>query len=157
MCVCGAQLCLTFRDPMDCTLPGFSVCGIFQARTLEWVVISYCRGSSQPRNWNRISCVSCVGRRIVCHWATFGRISYVKCWQSSRLSNQRCSFYTFSYLCPEVVQGGGEPPSSPQGTQSTRYMFQLVPCSFLLAYVSVVSFYMNDLSVFFACLSSWNS
>ena len=32
-----AQSCLTFCDPMDCSLPGFSVCGIFQARTLEWV------------------------------------------------------------------------------------------------------------------------
>ena len=31
-----AQLCLTFRDPMDCSLPGSSVHGIFQARVLEW-------------------------------------------------------------------------------------------------------------------------
>ena len=31
-----AQSCLTFCDPMDCSLPGFSVCGIFQARVLEW-------------------------------------------------------------------------------------------------------------------------
>ena len=34
---------------MDCSLPGFSVHGIFQARVLEWVVISFSRGSSQPR------------------------------------------------------------------------------------------------------------
>ena len=31
------QLCLTLHDPMDCSLPGSSVHGIFQARTLEWV------------------------------------------------------------------------------------------------------------------------
>ena len=35
-----AQLCPTLGDPMDCSLLGFSVHGIFQARVLEWVVIS---------------------------------------------------------------------------------------------------------------------
>jgi len=33
--------CPTFSDPMDCSLPGSSVHGIFQARVLEWVVITY--------------------------------------------------------------------------------------------------------------------
>ena len=37
-------------DPMDCRLPGSSVCGIFQARILEWVVSSFSKGSSQPRD-----------------------------------------------------------------------------------------------------------
>ena len=36
-----AQLCRTLRDPMDCTLPGSSVHGIFQARALEWVAIAF--------------------------------------------------------------------------------------------------------------------
>ena len=40
------QSSLTLRDPMDCSLPGSSVHGIPQARTLEWVAISYSRGSS---------------------------------------------------------------------------------------------------------------
>jgi len=44
-----AQLCLTLWDPMDCSLPGSSVCGILQARILEWVVIPFSRGTSQPR------------------------------------------------------------------------------------------------------------
>ena len=35
------QLCRTLCDPMDCSLPGFSVHGILQARTLEWVAISF--------------------------------------------------------------------------------------------------------------------
>ena len=35
-----AQLCPTLRDPMDCSLPGSSVHGILQARTLEWVAIA---------------------------------------------------------------------------------------------------------------------
>ena len=36
-----AQLCLTLSDPMDCSLPGYSVHGIFQARVLEWVAIAF--------------------------------------------------------------------------------------------------------------------
>ena len=36
-----AQLCLTLSDPMDCSLPGSSVHGIFQARVLEWVAIAF--------------------------------------------------------------------------------------------------------------------
>ena len=49
MKVLGTQSCLTHCDPMDYSLPG-SVCGILQARTLEWVAISFSRGSSQPRD-----------------------------------------------------------------------------------------------------------
>ena len=36
-----AQSCLTLRDPMDCSLPGSSVHGIFQARVLEWGAIAF--------------------------------------------------------------------------------------------------------------------
>ena len=35
------QLCLTLQDPMDCSLPGSSVHGIFQATVLEWVAIAF--------------------------------------------------------------------------------------------------------------------
>ena len=38
-----AQLCPTFSDPMDCSLPGSSVHGIFQARILEWGAIAFSR------------------------------------------------------------------------------------------------------------------
>ena len=44
------QSCPTLCDPMDCSLPGSSVHGIFQAIVLEWIVISLSRGSSQPRD-----------------------------------------------------------------------------------------------------------
>ena len=40
---------------MNCSLPGSSVHGVFQARILEWVAISFSRGSSQPRDWTRDS------------------------------------------------------------------------------------------------------
>ena len=50
-CFCSesevAQSCPTLRDPMDYILPGSSVHGIFQGRVLEWVAISFSRGSSR--------------------------------------------------------------------------------------------------------------
>ena len=48
------------------SLPGFSIHGIFQARILEWVAVSSSRGSSQPRGGTHVSCVSCIGREILC-------------------------------------------------------------------------------------------
>ena len=36
-----AQLCLTLSNPMDCSLPGSSIHGIFQAKVLEWVAIAF--------------------------------------------------------------------------------------------------------------------
>ena len=50
-----AQSCPTLCDPMDCSLSGSSIHGIFQARVLEWIAISFSRGSSQPRNRTRVS------------------------------------------------------------------------------------------------------
>ena len=47
-----------FCDPKDCSLPGSSVHGIFQARILEWVAILFSRGSSQPRDRTRVSCTA---------------------------------------------------------------------------------------------------
>ena len=49
-------------DPMDCSLPGSSVYGIFQARVLEWVAISFSRLSSPPRDRIQVSGIS--GRRF---------------------------------------------------------------------------------------------
>ena len=43
-----AQSCPTLWDPTDCSPPGSSVCGVLQARILEWAAISFSRGSSQP-------------------------------------------------------------------------------------------------------------
>ena len=43
-------------SPMDCILPGSSVHGIFQARVLEWVAVSFSRGSSQHRDQTQVSC-----------------------------------------------------------------------------------------------------
>ena len=58
-------------DPMDCSPPASSFHRIFQGRILEWVAISSSKESSQPRDWNCVSCISCIGRQILYHWATW--------------------------------------------------------------------------------------
>ena len=61
------QSCPTLCDTMDCSLPGYSVHGIFHARVLEWVAISFSRRSSQPWDGTQVSCI--VGRHFTI-WAT---------------------------------------------------------------------------------------
>ena len=68
MCV-NAQSCPTLCNHMDCSPPGSSVHGIFQARILEQVATSCSRGSSQPRDQTRTSFSSCIGRQIFYHGA----------------------------------------------------------------------------------------
>ena len=62
-----AQSCPTLCNPMDCSLPVFSVHGIFQPRILEWVAISFSRESPRPRDRTQVSCI--VGRCFTL-WAT---------------------------------------------------------------------------------------
>ena len=69
-CCCCCLIAKTYpmlSDLMDYSPPGSSVHGISQARILEWVDISFSRGSYWIRNR---TCVSCTGRRILYHWAT---------------------------------------------------------------------------------------
>ena len=64
---CLSQLCPALYDPMDCSPPGSSVHGILQARILEWVAISFSRGSSRPRDRTQVSCIA---GRFFTIWAT---------------------------------------------------------------------------------------
>ena len=69
------QSCLTFCNPMDCSLPGSSVLGILQERKLEWIVIPLSRGSSQPRDRTQVSCIA---GRLFTIWATREAHSHVR-------------------------------------------------------------------------------
>ena len=65
ICCCWVtKSCLTLSNPMDCSPPGPSVHGISQARMLEWVALSFPKGSSWSRDWTQ---VSCTGRRSLYH------------------------------------------------------------------------------------------
>ena len=79
LCVCPStntlitaltQSCPTLCSPLDCSPPGSSVHGMFQAKILELAAISYSRGSSWPRDLTCIS-VFCIGRWILYPCATW--------------------------------------------------------------------------------------
>ena len=61
----AAQSCPTLCDPMDCNPPGSPDHGILQARKLEWVAISFSRGSSWHRHWTWMGLQHC--RQILYH------------------------------------------------------------------------------------------
>ena len=69
VCMC-AQSCLTLCDPMDCSPPGCSVHGISQARILEWIAISYFRGSSQKGLNLHLFASPALAGRFFTTWAT---------------------------------------------------------------------------------------
>ena len=91
VCVC-IQLCPTCCNPMECSLPGSSDHETFQARILEWVAISYSRGSSRPRDQSHVSCFSHTGRWILYHCAPWDAhkgllLSNKKVWNIGRYNN----------------------------------------------------------------------
>ena len=68
-CAC-TQSCLTLCNSIGHGPPGSSIHGIFQARILEWDAISFSRASSWLKNQTQVSCISCIGRRILDHLGT---------------------------------------------------------------------------------------
>ena len=69
------QSCPTLCNSTDCSPPGSSVHGILQARILEWIAISFSRGSSQPSDQTQISCIA---GRFFTVWAIARKI-YLFC------------------------------------------------------------------------------
>ena len=70
------HFCLVAQFVWLFATPGYCICGISQARILEWVAISFSRGSSRPRDGTFISCI---GRWVIYHWATKETPLYVYC------------------------------------------------------------------------------
>ena len=83
------RLCPTVCNPMDGSPPGFSVHGILQTRIPEWVAMTSSRGSSWPRDWANISCVSCTGRWILYLYAT---------WEASFIFTELTNIFSFISL-----------------------------------------------------------
>ena len=94
-----------FWDLMYCNPPGSSLHGISLARILEWVAISISKGFSQPRGRSCISCTSCIGRKILYHWAirksynlNLGYVDYMKLYLSIVWEEElRCGILMNSY------------------------------------------------------------
>ena len=84
-CYLVAKTCLTLCNHMDCNPPGSPVHGIFQARILEWVAISFSRSFPQSTDQTCVSWVSCIGRQILNCWViqealSLLFISFRECW-----------------------------------------------------------------------------
>ena len=76
--------------PINCSLPGSSVHGILQTRTLEWVAMPSSRSSSQPRGQTHVSYVSCIGRQVLYLWRQLESPPHLKSrlWYSGRYQGE---------------------------------------------------------------------
>ena len=93
MCVClVVQSGLTLCDPIDCSLPGSSVYGIFQARILEWVTMSFSTGSWQPTS-------PALAGGILYHWTTWEAKQE---WKQKSKTNSSVQFSSVAQLCPTL-------------------------------------------------------
>ena len=99
-----AQLCLTLRNPMDCSPPGSSVHGIFQARILESVVISFSRDlptpGIKPRSPSIAGCLYCLSHQ----WSTHRLKVITKCKTFFGSNKQRFKF-CYIYMFFMMVKG----------------------------------------------------
>ena len=94
-------LCPTLCDPVDCSLPGSSICGVLQAKILEWVAISFSRGSSRPRDRTQVSLIA--GRRFTL-WATRALIYNIRFSLSDLLHSVTDSTSTHINCCCSVTK-----------------------------------------------------
>ena len=94
--------CVRLCDPMDCSLPGSSAHGIFQAVVLEWIAISFSRGSSQPRDR---TLVSRIVDRCFPVWAT-GEVTC--CLVNFKNSFLHTRAYLLHFPLPFLQQWGSE-------------------------------------------------
>ena len=96
MCLCSvAQSCPALGDLLNCSPPGSSERGIFQARTLRWIAISSTRGSSWPRNWTHVSWVFCIAGRFFTAEAS-GKPLLAPCSSTKYERKCSCSFVSDS-------------------------------------------------------------
>ena len=75
VCICTCSVRSESLNPKDCSMPGSSVHGISQARIWEWIVIFCFRGSSWPKDWTHVSCISCIGKHCATWEAPNPRVS----------------------------------------------------------------------------------
>ena len=111
---------------MDCSLPGSSVCGILQAWMLEWVIISFSRGSSRPRNWTR-GLLHC--RQIL--------------YRLSHHVSPMSLIHTAKFLCRKVM-----PKYSPIGSGWARTAQYLLPLRKILSNRAVSFWIFRELANF---------
>ena len=94
---------LTLCNPKDWSPPDFSVHGISQTRILEWVALSFSRGSSQPRDYTLVSCASCtVGRFLMTEPPGKLDFTYIYLYIYTLLTSIR-QFFSLHTRCPPCL------------------------------------------------------
>ena len=110
---------------MDCTPPGSSIHGIFQARMLEWVAISYTRESSLLRYQTRVCCISCTGRWNLHHLHYLGSPTLSVNDPNAPRENQLMNIKT----CPRVMSQKMAKQETPGINPSMKITIQLAKAS----------------------------
>ena len=110
-----AQSCPTLCDPTNCSLAGFSIHGILQARALEWVASPFSRGSSQPRDGTQVSHIA--GRRFAL-WATREAHTIIKSSGENPLQPPRRLGKRDLPCCQREAGVSQEKPLLPQSSQA---------------------------------------
>ena len=95
--------------PVDCSPPGSSVHEILQARILDWVAISFSRGSSRPRDWTQVSLIA--GRRFNL-WATREALFFLPVFSPLSILSTYCNNNKSLPVCHSIALKSF-PPSSP--------------------------------------------
>ena len=120
------QSCPALCDPMDCSPPGSSVPGILPARILKWVAMPSSRGSSQPRDQTRVSCVSCIGRQVLYHWSHLGHLGTLMKMKVTQLCLTLCDprdYTVHGILHARILEWAAVPFS--RGSSQSRYRTQV--------------------------------
>ena len=107
VCVLVPRSRLTLCDPMGCSPPSSSIHGIFQARILEWVAVSFFRGSSWPRSW---TWVFCIAGRLFTVWAIrgFQGVLTIKATTRTKFLSLICLFHLF-HTMPHIIHVSQSP------------------------------------------------
>ena len=132
-CVLKSLSCLWLCDTIDCSLPGSSVHGISQARILQWVAISFSRGSSQPRDQTQVSYIA--GRHFTVR-ATRKAQHPLDHWKTKRVPEKH--LFLPYWLCQSLWlcgsqqtvenssrDGNTRPPDLPLGMQVRKQQLEL--------------------------------
>ena len=118
----SAQSCPTLWDPMSCSPPASSVHGISQARILQWVAVSFSRGSSWSRDWTQVSCIA---GGFFTVWTTIWAILM---WIHVSINHDKCCegrpWWSKSWLCRDGIEEGDGTSQGGHGVHPHKVMLE---------------------------------
>ena len=112
-----AKSCAILCDPLDCSPPGSSVPGIFQTRILDWVAISFSKGSSWPRNQTHVSCL------LHCRWVLYHLSSSFQC--NEQIQSPQMDVIDYLWFFPRALSSPQKIVSSPS-LETPKEMFDVL-------------------------------